>query len=86
MSSPQQLRAVGSRNSALEQRLMDLWDNGHSRERIIEVTGEKPSTVDRVLGYMRDTEPEIRARRSIPDASAALAAAIARHHPERIRA
>ncbi|MEV4934389.1 hypothetical protein [Sphingobium sp. LSP13-1-1.1] len=86
MSSPQPLRAIGNRASALEQRLMDLWDSGHSRERIIEITGEKPSTVDRVLGYMRDTEPEILARRSIPKGSAALLAAIARHHPERIRA
>lgn len=83
MSSPRR-RAEGTQNVSLETRIMDLWDAGRSREQIIAITGEPQHRVERVLHYMREGDSEVFARRGIVAGSAALIAAIARHHPERV--
>ena len=85
MSAAPRRRAEGARTVSLETRIMDLWDGGMSREQIIAATGEPAGRVERVLGYMRESDAEIFTRRYIVAASASLLAAIARHHPERVQ-
>lgn len=70
--------------AADEARFMDLWDAGHSREQIIELTAAPPERVDYVLGYMRDTITDLQtAPLHVRRASASLLAALRLHHPDR---
>lgn len=80
MTGPQPPRK-NTRIAADEERFMDMWDAGYSREKIIEITGE-PTRVDYVLGYMRDTETDLQtAPLHVTRSSNALLAALRRHHP-----
>ena len=71
----------------LENAIMDRYEAGLPREQIAAELNCTPVTVDKIIGYMQIGESDLangpgRAARG----SAALAAAIAHHHPERIRA
>ena len=78
-------RADKGRTHSTESLFMDLFDAGNSPRDIAAITGEPFSKVDRVLGYMREGASDD-LKKPARLGSAALLAAIARHHPERIRA
>lgn len=60
--------------TALETRIMDLWDSGHSKQAIARQLGIDLRAVNRVFGYMLDREAG--QARAIAQGSARLAAAI----------
>lgn len=79
-----QMPRRGTKIARDEERFMDLWDAGHSREQIAEIVDADPARVDYVLGYMRPGVDEQRSgRRAIPKASRSLLDALRRHHPEK---
>lgn len=68
-----------------ENRFMDLWDAGYSREQIAEMTDADPGRVNYVLGYMRPGLDDQRTGpRAVAKASRDLLAALRRHHPDRV--
>ena len=78
-------RAEKGLTNSTETLFMDLYDAGNSPRDIAAITGEPFAKVDRVLGYMREGASDD-LNKPARIGSAALLAAIARHHPERIRA
>lgn len=72
---------------ASEEEIMALWDNGKSRDEIVQLTGKSRSYVESIIGRYNITERTFRAEeRMVIEGSKMLLAAIARHHPEKITA
>jgi hypothetical protein len=75
---------ASGRTADLEQRIMDLWEGGlHTPAAIAAMLNERDATVNRILGYMRETAGD----RKIGDkanarATEALLAAIQQRHPQ----
>lgn len=77
-------RSPGS--TALENRIMDLWDAGRSKQAIARELRITLAAVNRVFGYMADNGESKAARTSMIAGSTMLARAIKAAHPERIAA
>lgn len=72
------------RTSVLENAIMDLYEDNVPRPEIARRLNCTPITVDKVIGYMQIGESDLAVGPGrTAKASCALAAAIARHHPER---
>ncbi len=74
----------GLSTAQLETAIMDLFDQGLTRDDIAKRLNLRPESAEKIIGYMRIGASD---RRSGPEAaalgSASLIAAIRRHHPER---
>ena len=73
-----------NRTAALEQSALDLWEEGLSFEQIAKRLGERRERIASILAYMREGDND-RAfgPKAIASQTAALLAAIRKHHPER---
>lgn len=71
----------------LETAIMDLHDAGHSRADIAAQLGIERHTVEKIVSYMGEGATDVAlGRYATAKASAALLAAILRHHPDRCSA
>lgn len=71
----------------LENAIMDRYEAGLPRDQIAAELNCTPVTVDKIIGYMQIGESDLAIGPGrTAKASAALAAAIAFHHPDRINA
>ena len=69
-----------------ERKVLDLYDEGLSRDEIIARSGLAKATVDSVIARLGRAGEPSRFDKAIPLANAAFVAALRKHHPDRCAA
>lgn len=74
----------GMPTAQLETAVMDLYEDGLSRDQIAERLSIRRESADKIIGYMQiGRSDHAQGAKAVANASAMLLAAIRRHHPER---